>query len=123
MSTFSSWRQPTEFARLARQLLTIRQESLTAHPSSPELHSASSAALPSLAVLEARDLHLWRGDRHVLRGVSFRVEPGECLQITGSNGAGKSSLLRTLCGLMYPEEGQVLWNSHSIRRRSAGISQ
>ena len=66
-------------------------------------------------VLEAQNLHLWRGDRHVLQGVSFRVSQGECLQITGSNGAGKTSLLRTLSGLMHPEDGKVLWNGSSIR--------
>jgi heme exporter protein A len=65
--------------------------------------------------LEAENLHLWRGDRHVLQGVSFSVNAGECLQITGSNGAGKSTLLRTLSGLMYAEEGQIRWAGQDIR--------
>ncbi len=66
--------------------------------------------------LEVEDLHLWRGERHVLRGVHFTLEPGACLEVTGANGSGKTSLLRTLCGLMFPEEGRVLWNGANVRR-------
>ncbi len=65
--------------------------------------------------LRGEELHLWRGDRHVLRGVSLELRNGEILQLTGSNGAGKTTLLRTLCGLIYPEEGRVLWAGADIR--------
>jgi ABC-type branched-subunit amino acid transport system ATPase component len=45
-------------------------------------------------MLTVQGLHLWRGDRHVLRGVSFTLEPGRCALLTGKNGAGKTTLLR-----------------------------
>jgi heme exporter protein A len=66
--------------------------------------------------IEADNLHLWRGERHVLRGVSFRLPRGSCLEVCGANGAGKTTLLRLLCGLIYPEEGRVLWNGENVRR-------
>ena len=65
--------------------------------------------------LQCEDLHLWRGERHVLRGVHLSVAAGECLLVTGPNGTGKTTLLRTLCGLMYPEEGRVLWRGQDTR--------
>jgi len=66
--------------------------------------------------LEGENVHLWRGDHHVLRGVRFQVRGGECLQLTGANGAGKTTLLRTACGLAYPEGGEITWCGESIRK-------
>jgi heme exporter protein A len=66
--------------------------------------------------LRTEGLHLWRGERHVLRGVAFELCGGQVLQLTGANGAGKTSLLRTLCGLIHPEEGRVLWGGVDVRQ-------
>ena len=65
--------------------------------------------------LAADQVHLWRGNRHVLKGVSLSVAPGEMLQVSGPNGAGKTTLLRILCGLTRPEQGEVTWRGQSIR--------
>lgn len=66
--------------------------------------------------LKGENVHLWRGDHHVLRGVRFEVGSGECLQLTGANGTGKTTLLRTACGLAYPEGGEISWCGESIRK-------
>jgi heme exporter protein A len=66
--------------------------------------------------LKGENVHLWRGDHHVLRGVRFQVGAGECLQLTGANGTGKTTLLRTACGLAYPEGGEITWCGQNIRQ-------
>ncbi len=66
--------------------------------------------------LKGENVHLWRGDHHVLRGVRFQVRGGECLQLTGANGTGKTTLLRTACGLAYPEGGEITWQGENIRK-------
>lgn len=60
-------------------------------------------------MLDARDLACLRGERVVFAGLSFTLAPGGALLLTGANGAGKSSLLRLLAGLIAPAEGLLLW--------------
>lgn len=61
-------------------------------------------------MLEARDLACLRGEQRVVfAGLSFTLDAGGALLLTGANGAGKSSLLRLLAGLLAPAEGVLLW--------------
>lgn len=65
-------------------------------------------------MLEATELACIRGERLLFHGLSFRVDPGTLLWVSGSNGSGKTSLLRLLCGLARAERGSVRWNSVDI---------
>src|SRR5512139_783947 len=71
--------------------------------------------LPDGALLEAREINCWRGDRHILRDVSFSVRAGEFLKLTGPNGVGKTTLIRIVCGLLPPESGAVHWRGKRVR--------
>jgi heme exporter protein A len=59
-------------------------------------------------------VHVWRGDRHVLKGVSLTLRPRQLLHVSGPNGTGKTTLLRVVCGLLRPEQGLVSWLGRSI---------
>jgi heme exporter protein A len=61
------------------------------------------------ALLEVRDVHLWRGEHHLLRGISFSVGSNQLLQLNGANGAGKTSLLRVIAQLLPAESGELFW--------------
>src|SRR5258708_32679261 len=64
--------------------------------------------------LRVEKVHVWRGDRHVLNGVSLNLKLGQLLQVSGPNGTGKTTLLRVACGLLRPEQGAVSWLGTSI---------
>jgi branched-chain amino acid transport system ATP-binding protein len=60
-----------------------------------------------VALLELNDVHTYYGAIHALRGISISVEDGEIVTLIGSNGAGKSTTLRTISGLLRPRQGTV----------------
>ena len=66
-------------------------------------------------MLEVSNLTCVRGERQLFAGVGFRLEKGQLLYLRGANGAGKTSLLRILCGLSPSEAGQILWDGVSTR--------
>ena len=58
-------------------------------------------------MLEVRELYKKYGKKQILRGVSFRAEPGECIGIVGGNGCGKTTLLSILAGVNRPDRGSI----------------
>jgi branched-chain amino acid transport system ATP-binding protein len=68
----------------------------------------------STPVLELADVHTYYGKIHALKGVALTVGKGEIVTLIGSNGAGKSTTLRTISGLLRPRLGDVRLNGQSI---------
>ena len=60
-----------------------------------------------MALLELKDVHTYYGAIHALRGVSMTIDEGEIVTLIGSNGAGKSTTLRTISGLLKPRQGEI----------------
>ena len=67
-----------------------------------------------MALLELQNVHTFYGNIHALKGISLAVNEGEIVTLIGSNGAGKSTTLRTISGLLSPRQGQVLLNGKRI---------
>jgi branched-chain amino acid transport system ATP-binding protein len=70
-----------------------------------------------MALLELEDVHTYYGAIHALRGVTFSVEEGEIVTLIGSNGAGKSTTLRTISGLLRPRQGEIRLRGQRIDAR------
>ncbi len=65
-------------------------------------------------MLQAIDVQCVRGERCLFSGVELLLGPGDCLHVAGANGAGKTSLLRILAGLLAPTHGSVRWKGADI---------
>jgi len=80
-------------------------------------------------LLQVDNLHVHYGAIHALQGISFHIEQGEIVTLIGANGAGKSTTLKTICGLLRPTAGAVYFRGQDITRLPAhkivslGISQ
>jgi branched-chain amino acid transport system ATP-binding protein len=67
-----------------------------------------------MALLEVKDVHTFYGNIEALKGVSIEVEEGECVTLIGSNGAGKSTTLRSISGLTPPRQGSIRFRDREI---------
>jgi branched-chain amino acid transport system ATP-binding protein len=67
-----------------------------------------------MSLLELQSVHSYYGHIHALKGISLRVEEGEVVTLIGGNGAGKSTTLRTISGLVHAREGTILLNGQNI---------
>jgi heme exporter protein A len=76
---------------------------------------SAPTALAESAALSARRLGFSRGGRAIFQDLDFSLRPGELLQVLGSNGSGKTSLLRVVGGLLLPDEGQLHWHGVALR--------
>ncbi len=65
-------------------------------------------------MLQVSNLTCVRGGRQLFSGVGFEVAPGGLLHLKGTNGAGKTSLLRILCGLLHQDGGDIRWNGAPV---------
>lgn len=72
-----------------------------------------------MALLEVNDIHLYYGNIHALKGVSISVEKGEIVTLIGANGAGKSSTLRAISGLVPPRQGTITFDGEDLSNYKA----
>ena len=70
-------------------------------------------------MLEVKDLEVYYGAIHAVKGISLRVEDGQIVTLIGSNGAGKSTTLHTISGLIKPRSGNILFDGTDITGTSA----
>ena len=70
-------------------------------------------------MLKVSDMHVYYGAIHAVKGISFEVNDGEIVALIGANGAGKSTVLKTLSGLMHPRSGSIQFDGKEISHMDA----
>jgi branched-chain amino acid transport system ATP-binding protein len=72
-----------------------------------------------MAMLELDNIHTYYGNIHALKGISLTVDQGEIVTLIGANGAGKSTTLRTITGLLKPRQGSMMLNGDNLGKYKA----
>jgi len=67
-----------------------------------------------MSMLKVEDMHVYYGSIHAIKGVSFEVNEGEIVTLIGANGAGKSTTLNTVAGLLKPRSGKITFEGKSL---------
>jgi branched-chain amino acid transport system ATP-binding protein len=86
-----------------------------------ETTATGSAAVSSAGatVLSVKDLQAWYGESHILHGINFDVKAGEVVTLLGRNGAGKTSTLKSVMGIIGKRTGSIRFNDQDITRASS----
>ncbi len=70
-------------------------------------------------MIVVENLHTYYGHIHAVKGISFQVRQGEITALIGANGAGKSTTIKTICGLLHPRDGSITFDGVPIHKLSA----
>ena len=69
-----------------------------------------------MAMLEIKDIEVYYGMIQAIKGISFEVNEGEVIALIGANGAGKTTILHTITGLLSPKKGSVIFEGKDITK-------
>lgn len=72
-------------------------------------------------MLQLNDVHVYYGGIHAIKGISFTVPKGKIVSLIGANGAGKSTILRTIVGLVQPRSGSITFQGESLQGRRTDL--
>jgi branched-chain amino acid transport system ATP-binding protein len=70
-------------------------------------------------MLQVNNINVFYGPIHAIKGISFEVHPGEIVALIGANGAGKSTVLKTISGLLRPKSGNIVFDGQDITKTPA----
>jgi branched-chain amino acid transport system ATP-binding protein len=87
-----------------------------------EVKMADATAAPSLSgapILSVQNLEAWYGESHILHGINFQVNPGEVVTLLGRNGAGKTSTLKSVMGIIGKRSGSIRFDGKEIIRATS----
>ena len=80
-----------------------------------------SEAKEKLPLLKVRDLHVYYGAIHAIKGITLEVHQGEIVTLIGANGAGKSTTLNTIAGLLRPRQGTIALDGMPVGGTGASL--
>ena len=87
---------------------------VSARATKDQVRKARTAATAETAHLAARDLNCHYGESHILHGIDFEVREGECVCLLGRNGAGRTTMLRAILGLVDSRRGSISVSGHEV---------
>src|SRR5215212_4784227 len=85
----------------------------------PSARAEASGGTDGDVLLRLTDVHTYYGHIHALQGISLDVRPGEIVTLLGANGAGKTTSLKTIHGLLHAREGRIEFDGHDITNMPA----